>query len=226
METVDKFYKTLSKEDFDNIPNSVQKLFYSMAIKCNCDHTPCKKILKYYNHLLLQGGIFGRKELVAEVGISAAQKIPDVLKAQLKSRYISNLLHKTDMAPESIYFYDDSINITKEVQKLGVNSINVKDIHLQFAHLLLLIKEKLSGKPMSFVLIDFDKTFSISRFKKKYFRYSTKDITERHFGGIHRVNLLFQGLKKLESIGVKVGFVTFHTKHVLSIMLRRFGWIE
>jgi hypothetical protein len=226
METVDKFYKTLSREEFEKVPPAVQRLFYSMAVKCNCEHNVCEMVRRYYNHLLLDAGIFGRKELVAEINISAAQKIPEIVKAKLKTRCIQGLMQKFDVNAESVYFYDDSFHITKDAAKLGINAINVKNVHLQFAHLLYLIKEKKRDpESVSLVLIDFDKTFSISRFKKKYHRYSTKDIVERHFAGAHRVHLLFEGLKKLESLGVKVGFITFHTKNVLDTMLLRLGWI-
>ena len=225
--TVSKFHKTQSKEDFAQVPPSIQKLFYSMAIKCRCAHETCHNVIRYYNRLLLEAGIYGRKELVAEINISAAQKIPEIVKAKLKARCIYDLIQKFGVERGSVYFYDDSEQIVDEASKLGINAISVKENHLQFEHLLALVREKKRFPlTVSLVLIDFDKTFSLTRFKKKYHRYPTEDIVERHFGGPTRLKLLFEGLKKLETLGVIVGFITFHTKSVLCSLLEKFNWVD
>jgi hypothetical protein len=235
-ELIDRFRQTLEKADFERLPKTIQRIFYTAAINCHkrcsckkcnysCDHPVCENILKYYDKLLIDTGIHGRKEL----STTPAQKIPDTLKATLKSECIRSLIQKNNLIPQSVYFYDDSETIVTETKKLDINSILVKDIHLQFNHLLDLIKKKLNtdepSEP-SLVLIDFDKTFSTHRFRKRYLRYDIDTIITRFFGGKHRLKLLFQGLKKLEVLGVKIGFITFHSKNVLLEVLDRLGWVQ
>lgn len=235
MDTIDTFRQTLTKEDFERIPRNIQQLFYVSAIKCkwkckcqvcncshSCEHPLCDSIIKFYNKLLIDIGIYGRKELTE----TPAQKIPESLKANLKTSCINSLIQKNNLTPGSVYFYDDNEIITTETSKLGINSILVKDTHLQFIHLMDLIKKKMDTDSVSLVLIDFDKTFSTHRYRKRYQKYDIDILVDRFFGGKHRLKLLFHGLKKLEELGVKIGFVTFHSKRVLVDILQRLEWVE
>ena len=210
--------------DFDKLPPNVQKLFYTVAITCTDGHEACKKILQGYNKLLLEAEIFGRKELTDLIGIHPAQKISETLKGQLKSERVFYLQKKFGAHPSTVYFYDDSHEIIDEVSPLGINAVLVKGISPTRLHDLVKTKQK-NPTSVSLVLLDFDKTFAVSRFKKKYHRYNLDFVIETYLGGKHRVDLLFKNLKKLEELGSKVGFITFHTKEVLQTLLERLGWI-
>lgn len=232
LDSIDKFRQTLTKEDFDRISTHIQHIFYTMAIKCkwkcqwcdsdhDCEHPICRSIIKHYDKLVIDTGVYGRKELVN----IPAQKISEAMKATLKSSCINTIIQKNNLNPVNVYFYDDNEIIILETAKLGINSILVKDIHLQFSHLMELIKKKKDTGSVSLILIDFDKTFTTQRFRKRYLHYDIDTITVRFLGGKHRIKLLFHGLKKLEELGVKLGFITFHSKTVILQLLDRLEWL-
>jgi len=231
MEAVDRYCHTLSKGEFDQIPRPLQKLFYTVAIFCSVNNKgnneSCKKILRHYDKLLLTAGIFGRIELAGLINIRAAQYIPEITKGRLKARRMQDLMNRFGTRADSIYFYDDNPQVVRTVRQLGINAILVhRPLYLRPEQLHALVRKKeYDANSVSMVLLDFDKTLALVKFKKRRQTPDIRRTVKVCLGGQRRVNLLFAHLKKLEELGVKVGFITFNTKNVLTKLLARLNWI-
>ena len=230
-----RYSSSLNKTDFSNIPPNIQRIFYRTAINCGKHHQhtenksrciPCSTIIEIYDKILFDAGIFGRDELSRQVRITSAQKIPINIKGRLKTMHITNLLKEFKYTPESTYFYDDNIDIINEVKIIGVNAIHTPNKLQTRAIEELLAKKQQDDNSVNMILIDFNKTFSSVRYKKKYNTFSLNFVLERFLGGKTRINKLCKLFKQLEVTGVKIGFVTFHTKYVLERLLQKLGWYD
>jgi len=226
MNDLQKFCRSLDKTDFYRLNPSFQAILYYIALhstKPNTKryHSACLCIIDFYEKLRLVAGIFGRKELV----INPAQKIPNHIKACLKMDRVIFLLHKFNIPPTTVYFYDNCNIITSKVSETGINAITVNNALEPRSLLELIIRKKHDSKSVEMVLLDFDRTLVVSRFKKKFLRNSTDILIDRYFGGMNRLYLLKKYLFTLERMNVRLGFITFHTRHVLVELLSRINWI-
>lgn len=213
--------------DFNSFPTNIKHLLFYISATCSTchPHTICQTIAqqikdRYKYSISFDLGITGRNELVHH----PARKISDTDKAIIKHNYVQKVINKHKVSHNSVYFYDDCVDITDNVRKLGVNSVNVMGLHPEDIKKLLSKKEN-NFTSVNILLLDFDKTISITRFKKKYLQYSTPSLVSRYFGGYNRLDALKTQLHKLEILGVKIGIVSFHTQDVVIEIFKRIGWL-
>jgi hypothetical protein len=229
MEHIDKFCRTLDRDDWEVIPKPIQKLFYALSIYCNTRHKgrseAYQKVLKYYNYLLLSVGVYDRVYMTKMVGMKAAQYIPDHMKGRLKAQSVRSLINKYQVPPDSVYFYDDIPKTVGIVGALGVNAVLVNNGLNPDALELLVRKKEYDPSSVKMVLLDFDKTLSVQKVKKQIHKRDIDYIVTRYMGGWDRLRLLFKHLKRLEELGVNVGIVTLNVEYRIRSLLERIGWI-
>lgn len=224
---INKYFSNPTKKYFDQLPSTVQSLLYRVALNCKDRHEPCVLTKRFFDRLLVQAGIYGRKELTKKFRINPAQRIPDGMKACLKVKCVKDLLIRFCLGANKVFFYDDKKEIVDAVSDLGVNSTYVGGNALASRNLQALINvEKFLPGTIEMVLIDFDRTLSRTKFKKKYLRYGLKTFADRYFGGVERVNELRSCIKELEILGVKIGFITFHSRDDILATLVKIGWVS
>lgn len=230
MESVYRYCHTLDKQDFDRLSKPIQTMFYAMAIYCNIHNKGKLKsvnhTLKHYDHLLLNAGIFDRIDMTKLAKIKAEQFIPDYMKGRLKRIAIQDRMNTLKCSRnDTVYFYDDVPETVRSCGTLGINSILV-DKGLEPEHLELLIQKKQhDSKSVKLVLVDFDKTLSRYKIKKQSYNHPVPFIVESFMGGYERMNKIFEYLKQLEQMGVKIGIVTLNVKTRIGPLLKEIGWL-
>jgi len=180
---------------------------------------------KQDNSLILKAGIYDRFDIAFLSNIRPHRFIPDYMKGILKSTMIQTLIYKTQIQPDSIYFYDDIPETVQYVKTIGVNSTLCEN-GLDPKQLELLIYKKQYDDSVKMILLDFDKTLSLCKIKKKSYNKPASFIVEKFMGGFERMNKIFTCLKKLESLGVRIGIITMNLKSRIKPLLIEMNWLN
>ena len=157
--------------------------------------------------LKLKLGITGRDELCCQMKLHSNQKIFPEIKGKLKSMYIKFLIERDKLIPNGV----QTGLITKQKRLLSLLSP------------LLSSEEK---NNISTILLDFDQTISVNKFKKRNLEKNSKKIIKEHFGGFERYKDIYTILKKFEDNNVNIGIITFQTSEVIKEVLYRIEWIK
>tara|TARA_R110002111_G_scaffold240032_3_gene301695 strand:+ start:34 stop:570 length:537 start_codon:yes stop_codon:yes gene_type:complete len=175
--------------------------------------------------LKLKLGITGRDELCCQMKLHSNQKIFPEIKGKLKSMYIKFLIERDKLIPNTVHFFDDNIDAVHEVSGLGVQT----GLITKQKRLLSLLSPLLSSEEknnISTILLDFDQTISVNKFKKRNLEKNSKKIIKEHFGGFERYKDIYTILKKFEDNNVNIGIITFQTSEVIKEVLYRIEWIK
>jgi hypothetical protein len=136
------------------------------------------------------------------------------------------------LKPDQVWFYDDVRDNVSEVGRHGVNSIFVprkpkEDCCLTGEALEKLVKiAKKNPRRVRLVIFDWDYTFASVNFGKKCKTGDIDWVVEHCLGGQQRLDTLRTLILKLESLGVKIGFITFNNKEAIVSFLKKVGWID
>jgi bifunctional polynucleotide phosphatase/kinase len=190
-----------------------------------------KKSSSNSGKIKIAAGIYDRKFL-AELG-----KVPRKIKnkkqkAQLKWKQMNVLIMKYHLKPDQVWFYDDVKDNVSEAGRHGVNSILVSrkpkaDCCLTGNELekLVEIAEKDPDR-VRLVIFDWDYTFASVNFGKKCKTEDVAWVVEHCLGGQQRLDNLRTLILKLESLGAKIGFITYNSKKAIVSILEKVGWID
>ena len=177
----------------------------------------------------IEAGIYDQKFLTKMGKI----RLTGDVGAQLKWKQIEVLIKKYNIKPTQVWFYDDNWMNIDEVRSHGVNSVEVdnsqgkKNCCLTPKELNKLVKvAKKDPNNVRLVLFDWDYTFATVDFGYDCKLKPLQWVVEECFGGKERLDKLLTSISELESLGVKIGFITYNSKIAITSVLHELGWIS